>query len=72
LVLVDHVARSPAWVRAIQWLLELITITLGGENFRRRPLRVVQAEGFVVEFSRRSKLGIIERVFASNPSNLPG
>jgi ubiquinone/menaquinone biosynthesis C-methylase UbiE len=67
LVLVDHVAGSPAWVRAIQWLLELITIPLGGEHFRRRPLHVVQAEGFVVETSRRSKLGIIERVLARKP-----
>ncbi len=67
LVLVDHVAGSPAWVRAIQWLLELITVPLGGEHFRRRPLRVVQAEGFVVESSQRAKLGIIERVLARKP-----
>ena len=67
LVLVDHVAGSPTWVRAIQWLLELITIPLGGEHFRRRPLRVVQAEGFVVETSQRAKLGIVERVLARKP-----
>jgi ubiquinone/menaquinone biosynthesis C-methylase UbiE len=67
LVLVDHVAGAPAWVRAVQWLLELITIPLGGEHFRRRPLRVVQAEGFVVESSQRAKLGIIERVLARKP-----
>jgi len=28
---------------------------------------VVQAEGFVVETSRRSKLGIVERVLARKP-----
>jgi ubiquinone/menaquinone biosynthesis C-methylase UbiE len=67
LVLVDHVAGSPTWVRAVQWLLEMITIPLAGEHFRRRPLRVVQAEGFVVETSQRSKLGIIERVLARKP-----
>jgi ubiquinone/menaquinone biosynthesis C-methylase UbiE len=67
LVLVDHVVGSPAWVRAIQWLLELITIPLADEHFRRRPLRVVQGEGFVVESSQRSKLGIIERVLARKP-----
>jgi len=39
----------------------------GGEHFRRRPLRAVQAEGFVVETSQRSKLGIIERVLARKP-----
>ena len=67
LVLVDHVAGSPAWVRTVQWLLELITIPLEGEHFRRRPLTVVQTEGFVVEYSQRSKLGIIERVLARKP-----
>ena len=72
LVLVDHVAGSPAWVRAVQWLLELITIPLGDEHFRRRPLRVVQAEGFVVETSQRSKLGIIERVLARKPVQTTG
>jgi ubiquinone/menaquinone biosynthesis C-methylase UbiE len=71
LVLVDHVAGSPAWVRAIQWLLELITIPLGEEHFRRRPLLVVQAEGFVVETTQRSKLGIVERVLARKPVELP-
>jgi len=67
LVLVDHVDGSPAWVRVIQWLLELITIPLAAEHFRRRPVRVVQAEGLIVEFSQRSKLGIIERVIARKP-----
>ena len=67
LVLLDHVAGRPAWVRAIQWLLELITIPLEGEHFRRRPLNAVQAEGFVVETSQRSKLGIVERVVARKP-----
>jgi ubiquinone/menaquinone biosynthesis C-methylase UbiE len=70
LVLVDHVAGSPAWVRAIQWLLERITIPLVGEHFRRRPIRVVQAEVFVVETNQRSKLGIVEPVLAANPSKL--
>jgi ubiquinone/menaquinone biosynthesis C-methylase UbiE len=68
LVLVDHVAGSPAWVRAIQWLLELITIPLGGEHFRRRPILAVHAAGFVVETSQRSKLGIVERVLARKPA----
>jgi hypothetical protein len=65
---VDHVAGSPAWVRAIQWLLELITIPLGGEHFRRRPILAVHAAGFVVETSQRSKLGIVERVLARKPA----
>lgn len=68
LVLLDHVAGSPGWVRAIQWLLERATIPLGGEHLRRRPLLSVRAAGFVVELSQRSKLGIVERLVAYKPT----
>ncbi len=64
LLLVDHVAGSPAWVRAIQWLLERVTIPMGGEHFRRRPLLQLRAAGFEIDESQRSKLGIVERVGA--------
>ncbi len=67
LVLLDHVIASPAWARAMQWLLERVTIPLGGEHLRRRPLVTAQIEGFVVETSQRSKLGIVERVLAHRP-----
>jgi SAM-dependent methyltransferase len=68
LVLLDHVAGQPAWVRVVQWLLERITIPLGDEHFLRRPLVTAQSEGFVIEFSQRSKLGIVERVMARKPA----
>jgi ubiquinone/menaquinone biosynthesis C-methylase UbiE len=64
LLLLDHIAASAAWARAIQWLIERITIPLGEEHFLRRPLFTVQADGFVVELSQRSKLGIVERLVA--------
>jgi ubiquinone/menaquinone biosynthesis C-methylase UbiE len=64
LILLDHVAGSPTWVRALQWLLERITVPLGGEHLLRRPLHIVQEQGLVVEFSARSKLGIVERLIA--------
>jgi hypothetical protein len=53
---------------AIQWLLERVTIPLGGEHLRRRPLRQVQAQGFQVERRERSKLGIVERLVARKPA----
>jgi ubiquinone/menaquinone biosynthesis C-methylase UbiE len=55
LLLLDHVAGGPRWVRAIQWLLELATRPLGGEYLRRRPLLQVQAEGFTVTIRRSSR-----------------
>jgi ubiquinone/menaquinone biosynthesis C-methylase UbiE len=68
LLLLDHVAGAPRWVRAIQWLLERVTGPLGEEHLRRRPLLQVQAEGFQIEQRERSKLGIVERLVARKPA----
>jgi ubiquinone/menaquinone biosynthesis C-methylase UbiE len=67
LLLLDHVAAAPRWVRALQWLLERVTIPLGEEHLRRRPLLQVQAEGFQIERRERAKLGIVERLAARKP-----
>ena len=67
LLLLDHVAAAPRWVRAIQWLLERVTIPLGEEHMLRRPLLQVQAEGFQIERRERAKLGIVERLTARKP-----
>jgi ubiquinone/menaquinone biosynthesis C-methylase UbiE len=67
LLLLDHVAAAPRWVRAIQWLLERVTIPLGEEHLRRRPLHQVRAEGFQIERCERAKLGIVERLAARKP-----
>jgi hypothetical protein len=68
LLLLDHVAAGPRLGRAIQWLLERITIPLGGEYLRRRPLLQVQAEGFEVERRERYKRGVVERLVARKPA----
>jgi ubiquinone/menaquinone biosynthesis C-methylase UbiE len=65
--LLDHVAAAPRLGRAIQWLLERVTIPLGGEHLRRRPLQQVRAAGFQIEQRERSKLGIVERLAARKP-----
>ncbi len=67
LILLDHVAGSPAWVRAIQWLLERRTVPLQGEYFRRRPRLTAEEEGFVLEVAERRKLGIVERALLRKP-----
>jgi ubiquinone/menaquinone biosynthesis C-methylase UbiE len=68
LLLLDHVAGASRWVRALQWLLELVTVPLGEEHLRRRPLLQVQAEGFQIQQRERSKLGIVERLTARKPA----
>jgi ubiquinone/menaquinone biosynthesis C-methylase UbiE len=71
LLLADHVASSAGWARAIQWLLERVTIPIGEEHFRRRPIELVRAQGFQVERQERFKLGIVERLAARKPASSP-
>jgi ubiquinone/menaquinone biosynthesis C-methylase UbiE len=67
LVLLDHVASDRWWVRAAQRLLELVTRRMNGDYQTRRPLPLVEARGFVVSHSQRSRLGWIERLVAAKP-----
>jgi len=71
LLLADHVTGSASPVRAIQWLLELVTIPLGGEHLRRRPLEHVRALGFEVQRRERFKFGVVERLVARKPAAPP-
>jgi ubiquinone/menaquinone biosynthesis C-methylase UbiE len=68
LLLADHVVSTSAPVRVLQRLLELVTIPIGGENFRRRPVGHVRDRGFTIEKQERFTAGIVERVAARKPS----
>ncbi|MEV0054958.1 methyltransferase domain-containing protein [Saccharopolyspora shandongensis] len=68
LLLADHVVSTSWPVRVVQRLLEVVTIPLGGENFRRRPIKHVRAAGFGIEQHDRFKLGIVERLVARKPT----
>jgi ubiquinone/menaquinone biosynthesis C-methylase UbiE len=68
LVLVDHVTSSSRVVRGLQWLVELASVPLAGEHFRRRPLKLVEALGLPVEQRERFKLGLVERLVAGKVS----
>jgi ubiquinone/menaquinone biosynthesis C-methylase UbiE len=71
LLLADHVASSAGWARAVQWLLELVTVPIGEEHFLRRPATYLPAAGFEVERQERFKLGIVERLAARKPATSP-
>ncbi|MBA8824262.1 ubiquinone/menaquinone biosynthesis C-methylase UbiE [Saccharopolyspora lacisalsi] len=70
LVLVDHVESSASLARAVQRLLEFVTVPTAGEHFLRRPLNEVRTAGFSVERTERFKLGVVERLTARKPSGL--
>ncbi len=67
LVLADHVEAGPWPVRALQRLLDVVSIPLSGEYWRRRPITQVQAMGLEIERHERFKLGIVERLAARKP-----
>jgi ubiquinone/menaquinone biosynthesis C-methylase UbiE len=68
LILLEHV-RSPSFpVRAIERLLDPISVRFQADHLTREPLEYLQAEGFEVERLERSKWGIVERVLARKPT----
>jgi len=72
LLLADHI-EGAAWpVRAIQRLVEVISVPLQGEHALRRPLRHVEAEGLEVVRRERFKLGLVERLAARKPAASAG
>lgn len=67
LLLADHVASDRWWVRAPQALVDAVTVPLAGEHLGRRPAARLAALGLEVVESRRTTLGLIERVHARQP-----
>jgi ubiquinone/menaquinone biosynthesis C-methylase UbiE len=68
LLLADHIAAAAWPARAVQRLLEVVTVPLQGEHFLRRPLRHVQAQGLTIERRERFRLGLTERLAARKPA----
>jgi ubiquinone/menaquinone biosynthesis C-methylase UbiE len=67
LLLLEHV-RSPSLpVRAVQRLLDPLTVRFMADHLVRDPLDHLANEGFEVEHVERSKWGIVERLWARKP-----
>lgn len=67
LVLADHVAASFWPLRALQHVVELVSVPLQGEHYTRRPLAALRGLGVVIEETERLTMGAIERVHARKP-----
>ena len=68
LLLADHIASTNRVIRSGQRLAELVSVPVGGEHFRRRPLDLVTAAGLRIEDHDRFALGIVERLAARRTS----
>ena len=66
-LLLEHVASPIGPVRAIQRVLDLITVRIEGDHLAREPLVHLRAEGFEIEHLERLKWGIVERTAARKP-----
>ena len=64
LVLLEHVRSPAAPVRAIQRLLDPLSVRFAGDHLVREPLDNLAAESFEIEAVQRLKGGIVERVTA--------
>jgi ubiquinone/menaquinone biosynthesis C-methylase UbiE len=64
LLLADHIVASNLGLRAIEYLVELVTIPLQGEHYTRRPLNTVRQLGLEIVETDRFTYGAIERVHA--------
>ena len=64
LLLLDHIGSHHSPIRLGQRLLEKVTVRMLGDYQTRRPLPLLDAEGFDVTRSERLKLGTVERVAA--------
>lgn len=64
LLLADHVASSRWPVRALQALVEIVSVPLSGEHFRRRPVLRLPELGVAVTRRERFGVGLVERLVA--------
>jgi ubiquinone/menaquinone biosynthesis C-methylase UbiE len=72
LLLLDHIASSWPPIRAVQWLVERVTIRTAGEHFTRRQLALVKACGLQIVEAQRLKAGSVERILARKPDVADG
>jgi ubiquinone/menaquinone biosynthesis C-methylase UbiE len=68
LVLLEHVRSPVAPVRAVQRLLDPLSVRFEADHLMRDPLDYLAAEGFEIEAVQRLKWGIVERVRARKAS----
>lgn len=69
LLLLEHVGSPAPVVRAVQRLIDPLTVRLEGDHVTREPLHHLRAQGFEIEQLSRSKWGIVERVRARKPAS---
>jgi ubiquinone/menaquinone biosynthesis C-methylase UbiE len=67
LLLADHVVATSWPLRALQHVVDLVSVPLQGEHYTRRPVTVLRTLDVDVAETERLSMGAIERVHARRP-----
>jgi ubiquinone/menaquinone biosynthesis C-methylase UbiE len=68
LLLADHIVSTNWPLRQLQRVVDLFSVPVHGEHYRRRPYLKVRDMGFHIEVHDRFAFGVIERFAARRPS----
>lgn len=68
LVAIEHVRSPVRAVRAVEKLIDPLSVRFGADHLLRDPLDYLAGIGFEIEHAERSKWGIVERVVARKPA----
>jgi ubiquinone/menaquinone biosynthesis C-methylase UbiE len=71
LVLLEHVRSPSLAVRALQRVLDPLSVRFTADHLLRDPLDYLETVGFEIESAERLKWGIVERVVARKPDVRP-
>ena len=67
-VALEHVRSPNPIVRGVERLLDSWAVRTQGDHLLREPVESVQAAGFSIDYLKRQKLGIVERLIARKDS----
>jgi ubiquinone/menaquinone biosynthesis C-methylase UbiE len=63
-VSIEHVRSPNIIIRGLERMLESYTVRTQADHLLREPVETVQTLGFSIEYLKRQKLGIVERLIA--------
>src|SRR5579885_88345 len=67
-IALEHVRSPNPLIRGIERLLDSYTVRVQADHLLREPVEVVQAAGFQIDYLKRQKWGIVERLIARKAS----
>ena len=67
-VALEHVRSPNTIIRGLERLLESFAVRTQADHLLREPVETVQTAGFSIEYLKRQKLGIVERLIARKAS----